>query len=140
MNEAAPTGLRMPVRTEQNVAVREERERLGRRLSKWAFIPLLLFWGWLPVTVWLHPPQAPPPHSGSEVGAGIEVGVLLALEVVSGMIGTFISTALVLWAFLLKHRSVALWLAAAINAICWAGGSFVAWQVWPFLRLSDLHW
>jgi hypothetical protein len=130
----------MPAITDQNVAAANGRRRLARRLSWWAFVPLLLSWGWLPLAVWLEPPQPmTPPHSGSEVGAGIGVGVLLALEVVSGMIGTFVSSVLVIWAFLLKHRSVTLWIAAAINAIFWVGGVFVGWQVMPFLRYSHLH-
>lgn len=130
----------MPEVTERNVAAMDRRRRLARRLSLWAFVPLLLSWGWLPVAVWLKPPQlATPPHSGSEVAAGVAVGALLGLEVISGMTGTFVSSVLVIWAFLLKHRSVALWIAAAINAIFWVGGVFLAWEVMPFLRYSHLN-
>ncbi len=125
----------MPTVTAQNVTAVDRRRRLARRLSWWAYVPLVLSWGWLPLVVWLEPHQpTPPPHSGSEVAAGIGAGALLAVEVVSGMIGTLISSVLVISAFLLKHRSVTLWIAAAINAIFWVGGVLVGWQVLPFLR------
>lgn len=124
----------MPAAIEGAVTAVDGR-RWARRLSWWAFVPLLLSWGWLPLFLWLGPRQpTPPPHSGSEVAAGIEMGALLGVEVVSGMIGTLVSSVLVISAFLLKQRSKALWIAAALNAICWVGGGIVGWQVIPFLR------
>jgi hypothetical protein len=89
-------------------------------LLGWILPVCILFWG--------HPISG---AGGGDVGQGIGMAGFLVIAAGSGAIGTLVSSALVVWAFCLKRRSIPLWIAAALDVV---SGITAAWLFW------DLRW
>jgi hypothetical protein len=105
---------------------------LALRLAWWAMVAWLLGWG-LPLCAlfWGHPISG---SGGGDVGAGIGMAGFLVVEGASGAMGTFISSAFVVWAFRLKRRSIPLWIAAAIDVVSWVTAAWMFWELRWMLR------